>query len=125
MWLPADKHWRLNERHYGALQGRNKAEAVEKFGEAQVKEWRRGYATPPPPVDTGLAGLSRRRPALRRCAANADLPRGESLKDVLARVLPYWNECHRAAARARQARAHRRARQFAARADEASGEHQR
>src|SRR5262249_36947996 len=51
MWLPTHKNWRLNERHYGALQGSNKAEAVKKFGEAQVKEWRRSYATPPPAVD--------------------------------------------------------------------------
>ena len=91
MWLPVIKHWRLNERHYGQLQGANKREAVEKFGEAQVKIWRRSYATPPPLValdspeypgaDPRYAGLSA-----------AELPRGESLKDVLARVMPYWDE---------------------------------
>src|SRR6185437_5451330 len=52
MWIPVTNHWRLNERHYGALQGSNKADAVKKFGEAQLKAWRRGYATPPPPVST-------------------------------------------------------------------------
>jgi 2,3-bisphosphoglycerate-dependent phosphoglycerate mutase len=91
MWLPVIKHWRLNERHYGQLQGANKREAVEKFGEAQVKIWRRSYATPPPLValdspeypgaDPRYAGLNA-----------AELPRGESLKDVLARVMPYWDE---------------------------------
>src|SRR5262249_1993174 len=55
MWIPIRHHWRLNERHYGALQGKNKAEAVAKFGEAQVKEWRRSYATPPPPADVNDA----------------------------------------------------------------------
>jgi 2,3-bisphosphoglycerate-dependent phosphoglycerate mutase len=89
MWLPVEKDWRLNERHYGALQGKNKKEAVEKFGEEQVLIWRRSYATPPPPVevtsedypkhDRRYAGLS-----------DAQLPRSESLKDVLERVLPYW-----------------------------------
>jgi 2,3-bisphosphoglycerate-dependent phosphoglycerate mutase len=91
MWLPTHKHWRLNERHYGALQGKNKAEAVQKFGEAQVKQWRRGYATPPPPVDLDspdYPGADRRYADVPQ----ADLPRGESLKAVLARVLPYWND---------------------------------
>ena len=91
MWLPVIKHWRLNERHYGALQGKNKREAVAEFGEDQVKLWRRSFATPPPPValdspeypkaDPRYAGLS-----------DAELPRSESLKDVLARVMPYWNQ---------------------------------
>ena len=91
VWLPVKKHWRLNERHYGALQGANKMEAVEKFGEAQVKVWRRSYDTPPPPVELSspdFPGHDRRYhdidPAL--------LPRSESLKDVLARVMPYWEE---------------------------------
>jgi 2,3-bisphosphoglycerate-dependent phosphoglycerate mutase len=91
MWLPTHKNWRLNERHYGALQGSNKAEAVKRFGEAQVKEWRRGYATPPPPVDLGSSDY----PGADRRYANvpkSDLPRGESLKDVLARVMPYWDD---------------------------------
>ena len=91
MWLPTRKNWRLNERHYGALQGSNKADAVKKFGEAQVKEWRRGYATPPPPVDLDSADYPGADPRYAN-VPKADLPRGESLKDVLARVMPYWND---------------------------------
>jgi 2,3-bisphosphoglycerate-dependent phosphoglycerate mutase len=91
MWLPVHKHWRLNERHYGALQGSNKADAVKKFGEAQVKQWRRGYATPPPPVDTNSPDYPRADPRYAD-VADADLPRSESLKDVLERVLPYWRD---------------------------------
>jgi len=91
VWLPVAKHWRLNERHYGALQGSNKIEAVQKFGEAQVKIWRRSYATPPPPVETSSPDF----PGHDRRYADVDeklLPRSESLKDVLARVMPYWDE---------------------------------
>lgn len=90
MWLNVVKHWRLNERHYGALQGANKAEAVKKFGEEQVLIWRRSFATPPPPVDLDspdFPGADSRYADVPK----ADLPRGESLKDVLARVMPYWN----------------------------------
>jgi 2,3-bisphosphoglycerate-dependent phosphoglycerate mutase len=89
LWLPVFKSWRLNERHYGALQGANKREAVEKFGEDQVKIWRRSYATPPPPVEKSSPDF----PAHDRRykgVPEADLPRSESLKDVLARVMPYW-----------------------------------
>jgi 2,3-bisphosphoglycerate-dependent phosphoglycerate mutase len=89
VWLPVKKHWRLNERHYGALQGKNKLEAVEKFGDAQVKIWRRSYDTPPPPVDTASADF----PGHDRRYKDVDvklLPKSESLKDVLARVMPYW-----------------------------------
>jgi len=91
LWLPIEKTWRLNERHYGALQGLDKAQTVERHGEAQVKIWRRSYDIPPPPLaasddrhpchDVRYAGLD---PAL--------LPATESLKDTLARVLPVWNE---------------------------------
>jgi 2,3-bisphosphoglycerate-dependent phosphoglycerate mutase len=89
MWLPVIKDWRLNERHYGALTGLNKAESVAKFGEAQVHDWRRGYATRPPPVDVSSPDYLKSDP---RYAALTDdeRPRSESLKDVLARVLPYW-----------------------------------
>ncbi len=90
MWLPVIKHWRLNERHYGQLQGANKREAVEKFGEAQVKIWRRSYATPPPPVDLDSPEYPKADPRYAGLG-DADLPRSESLKDVLARVMPYWN----------------------------------
>ncbi|MGB8601317.1 MAG: 2,3-diphosphoglycerate-dependent phosphoglycerate mutase [Rhizomicrobium sp.] len=91
LWLPVKKHWRLNERHYGALQGQNKLEAVEKFGDEQVKIWRRSYDVPPPPVETSSPDYPR---ADRRYAevAEKDLPRSESLKDVLARVMPFWEE---------------------------------
>jgi 2,3-bisphosphoglycerate-dependent phosphoglycerate mutase len=90
MWLPVIKHWRLNERHYGQLQGDNKREAVEKFGEDQVKIWRRSYATPPPPVDLDSPEYPKADPRYADLTA-ADLPRSESLKDVLARVMPYWD----------------------------------
>jgi 2,3-bisphosphoglycerate-dependent phosphoglycerate mutase len=91
MWLPVEKHWRLNERHYGALQGKDKKEAVQKFGEEQVLIWRRSYATPPPPVDVDSPDYPR---SDRRYAhlTDAELPRSESLKDVLERVLPYWEK---------------------------------
>ncbi|HEY2069376.1 MAG TPA: 2,3-diphosphoglycerate-dependent phosphoglycerate mutase [Rhizomicrobium sp.] len=92
MWLPVIKHWRLNERHYGQLQGKNKMEAVEKFGAEQVHVWRRSYATPPPPCDLDsredYPGFDPRYAHVAR----ADLPRGESLKDVLARVMPCWHD---------------------------------
>ncbi|HWA91639.1 MAG TPA: 2,3-diphosphoglycerate-dependent phosphoglycerate mutase [Rhizomicrobium sp.] len=89
MWLPVIKHWRLNERHYGALQGKNKKEAVEEFGEAQVKIWRRSYATPPPPVALSSPEYPKGDPRYAGLR-DEDFPRSESLKDVLARVMPYW-----------------------------------
>jgi 2,3-bisphosphoglycerate-dependent phosphoglycerate mutase len=91
LWLPVTRSWRLNERHYGALQGLNKAETAEKHGEAQVKIWRRSYDIPPPP----LTADDPRHPAKdRRYAALApgDLPLTESLKDTVARFLPYWTD---------------------------------
>ena len=89
MWLPVIKHWRLNERHYGALQGMNKREATEKFGEAQVKIWRRSYATPPPPVTRDSPEYNKGDPRYAGLR-DEDFPLSESLKDVLARVMPYW-----------------------------------
>lgn len=91
MWLPVERNWRLNERHYGALQGLNKSQTVEKHGEAQVKIWRRSYNIPPP----ALALDDPRHPRFDRRYAGIDpalLPATESLQDTLARVLPYWNE---------------------------------
>jgi 2,3-bisphosphoglycerate-dependent phosphoglycerate mutase len=89
LWIPVRRHWRLNERHYGDLTGRNKAEATAQFGEAQVKVWRRSYDTPPPPIS-----------AENQHNPNADaryahvpvdvLPASECLADVVARMLPYW-----------------------------------
>jgi 2,3-bisphosphoglycerate-dependent phosphoglycerate mutase len=91
MWLPVTSSWRLNERHYGALQGLDKAQTVEKHGEAQVKIWRRSYDIPPPPLSESDA----RHPRQDARYAGLDpkqLPATESLKDTLARVLPLWNE---------------------------------
>jgi 2,3-bisphosphoglycerate-dependent phosphoglycerate mutase len=86
LWLPVEKDWRLNERHYGGLTGLNKAETAAQHGEAQVKIWRRSFDVPPPPMEPGgefdLA-------ADRRYAGIA-IPQTESLKDTIARVLPYW-----------------------------------
>jgi 2,3-bisphosphoglycerate-dependent phosphoglycerate mutase len=90
MWLPVEKSWRLNERHYGALQGLNKAETATKFGEDQVKIWRRSYDVPPPELTTDderFPGKDRRYHDL----TDAELPRTESLKDTRARFLPYWH----------------------------------
>ena len=89
MWLPVMKSWRLNERHYGALQGLNKADSVAKWGEAQVKIWRRSYDTPPPPVDTSSPDYPTGDPRYASLT-DAERPRSESLKDVLVRVMPYW-----------------------------------
>ncbi len=90
MWLPVERTWRLNERHYGSLQGLNKTQTVEKHGAEQVKIWRRSYDIPPPP----LALDDRQHPRFDRRYAGvpaAELPACESLKDTLARVLPFWN----------------------------------
>ncbi len=89
MWLPVERSWRLNERHYGALQGLDKAQTTAQHGEAQVKVWRRSYDIPPPP----LALDDERHPRfdVRYAGLAADeLPATESLKDTLARVLPFW-----------------------------------
>jgi 2,3-bisphosphoglycerate-dependent phosphoglycerate mutase len=86
LWLPVEKDWRLNERHYGGLTGLDKAETAAKHGDAQVKIWRRSFDVPPPPLEPGSAfDLS----ADRRYAGIA-IPATESLKDTIARVLPYW-----------------------------------
>jgi len=89
MWIPVERSWRLNERHYGALQGLNKAQTVEKHGEAQVKLWRRSYDVPPPP----LSWDDPQHPRFDARYADVDphsLPAAESLKDTLSRVLPFW-----------------------------------
>ena len=87
LWLPVEKDWRLNERHYGGLTGLNKAETAEKHGDDQVKIWRRSFDIPPPAMEAGSAfDLS----ADRRYAGIA-IPATESLKDTIARVLPYWD----------------------------------
>ena len=91
LWLPVTKHWRLNERHYGALQGLNKAETAAKHGEAQVKIWRRSYDIPPPPLTPDDERWSGRDPRYKDLAPS-EIPASESLKDTVARFLPYWHE---------------------------------
>ena len=86
LWLPVAKDWRLNERHYGALQGLNKAETAAKFGEAQVLTWRRSYDTPPPALEPGDPRHETRDPRY----AGVAVPRTECLKDTVARVIPFW-----------------------------------
>jgi 2,3-bisphosphoglycerate-dependent phosphoglycerate mutase len=91
LWIPVQRSWRLNERHYGALQGLNKAETAAQHGEAQVKIWRRAYDIPPPP----LTPDDERHPSRDRRYADlapSALPLTESLKDTVARFLPYWHE---------------------------------
>jgi 2,3-bisphosphoglycerate-dependent phosphoglycerate mutase len=91
MWIPVHRTWRLNERHYGALQGLNKAETAAKFGEDQVKIWRRSYDIPPPvltPDDERFPGHDPRYKNLSK----EELPLTECLKDTVARFLPYWHE---------------------------------
>lgn len=89
MWIPVRHSWRLNERHYGALQGLNKAETAAKYGEAQVKIWRRAYDTPPPPLEEGDPRIEDRDPRYADMAPG-EFPRTECLKDTVARFLPYW-----------------------------------
>jgi 2,3-bisphosphoglycerate-dependent phosphoglycerate mutase len=91
MWIPIRHSWRLNERHYGALQGLNKAETAAKFGDAQVKIWRRSYDVPPPPLQDGDPRLEIGDPRYADLGA-ATFPRTECLKDTVARFLPYWHE---------------------------------
>ncbi|MCU1344624.1 MAG: phosphoglycerate mutase, partial [Acidimicrobiia bacterium] len=91
VWLPVQRNWRLNERHYGALQGLNKAETAALHGETQLNLWRRSYDVPPPPValDSAEHPSNDRR---YRALAPDQLPATECLKDVVARVLPYWHD---------------------------------
>jgi 2,3-bisphosphoglycerate-dependent phosphoglycerate mutase len=91
MWIPVHRSWRLNERHYGALQGLNKAETAEKFGEAQVKIWRRSYDIPPPALTPGDERYPGRDPRYRGLSKE-ELPLTECLKDTVARFLPLWHE---------------------------------
>jgi len=99
MWIPVEKSWRLNERHYGALQGLDKAETAAKYGEAQVLAWRRSYDTRPPalaPDDPRGAAREARYAGL----SAGEIPLTECLKDTVARVLPYWNDSIAPAVRA-------------------------
>jgi len=91
MWIPVLHSWRLNERHYGALQGLNKAETAAKFGDAQVLAWRRSYDLPPPALKLDDQRYPGNDPRYRGLAPN-QIPLTECLKDTVARVLPYWNQ---------------------------------
>lgn len=88
-WIPVERSWRLNERHYGALQGLNKAETLEKYGEEQFMTWRRSFDTPPPPLDDESEFSQAHDP--RYEGLGDDMPRTECLKDVIERMLPYWH----------------------------------
>ena len=88
-WIPVKRHWRLNERHYGALQGKDKKATLEEFGEEQFMLWRRSYDTPPPPIEVGSDWDVSRDPRYRGLTSDL-VPRTECLKDVVHRMLPYW-----------------------------------
>jgi 2,3-bisphosphoglycerate-dependent phosphoglycerate mutase len=90
MWIPVEHSWRLNERHYGALQGLNKAETTAQYGEQQVKIWRRSYDTPPPALDISDPRWPGRDPRYADLPRE-DVPLSESLKDTVARFLPFWH----------------------------------
>ena len=88
-WIPVRRSWRLNERHYGALQGKDKAQTLAEFGEEQFMTWRRSYDVPPPPIERGSEYDQSGDP--RYADLGAEMPRSECLKDVVARMLPYWD----------------------------------
>lgn len=91
MWIPVINSWRLNERHYGALQGLNKSQTAEKYGEEQVKIWRRSYDVPPPALDPSDERFPGHDPRYAELTDD-QLPRAECLKDTVARFLPFWHE---------------------------------
>jgi 2,3-bisphosphoglycerate-dependent phosphoglycerate mutase len=91
MWITVHNSWRLNERHYGGLQGLNKAETAAKFGEEQVHVWRRSYDVPPPPLEPSDPRHPSHDPRYRDLAPK-DLPLTECLKDTVARAIPYWHD---------------------------------
>jgi 2,3-bisphosphoglycerate-dependent phosphoglycerate mutase len=91
MWIPVEHSWRLNERHYGALQGLNKAQTAAKYGDKQVLIWRRSYDVPPPPLEESDARYPGRDPRYKGLSKD-ELPLTECLKDTVARFLPYWHE---------------------------------
>ncbi|MEI6477055.1 MAG: phosphoglyceromutase [Actinomycetes bacterium] len=90
MWIPVRRSWRLNERHYGALQGKDKKETLAQYGEEQFKLWRRSYDVPPPPIDDADPYSQANDP--RYAEIGLPVPKTECLKDVVARMLPYWDE---------------------------------
>jgi len=88
-WIPVKRHWRLNERHYGGLQGKDKKQTLEQFGEEQFMLWRRSYDVPPPPIEVGSEWDVSADPRYRHLTSDI-VPRTECLKDVVQRLLPYW-----------------------------------
>lgn len=88
LWIPVRRSWRLNERHYGALQGLDKAETLEKFGNEQFMLWRRSFDTPPPPIEAGSTWAQDTDPRYE----GVEVPATECLKDVIERMLPYWQD---------------------------------
>jgi 2,3-bisphosphoglycerate-dependent phosphoglycerate mutase len=89
-WIPVRRDWRLNERHYGALQGKDKKQTLEQFGEEQFMRWRRSYDTPPPPIDADDEFSQAADP--RYAGLGGEMPATECLKDVVARLMPYWEK---------------------------------
>ena len=89
-WIPVSRSWRLNERHYGALQGKDKKETLAAYGEEQFQVWRRSFDVPPPPIEDGSEFSQAKDP--RYAGLGNDLPKTECLKDVVTRMLPYWHE---------------------------------
>ena len=88
-WIPVRRSWRLNERHYGALQGKNKKQTLDEYGEEQFMLWRRSYDVPPPPIDDDDEFSQAH--DVRYADLGSELPRAECLKDVIGRLLPYWD----------------------------------
>ncbi len=91
LWIPVEKSWRLNERHYGALQGLNKSETAARHSEEQVLLWRRSYDVPPPPLDVSDERYPGYDPKYQKLSSR-EIPRTESLKDTVSRCVPYWEE---------------------------------
>ena len=89
-WIPVRRSWRLNERHYGALQGKDKAQTLAQYGEEQFQLWRRSFDVPPPPIDDSDEFSQKNDP--RYADLGASLPKTECLKDVITRMIPYWND---------------------------------
>jgi bisphosphoglycerate-dependent phosphoglycerate mutase family 1 len=123
LWIPVKRTWRLNERHYGALQGLDKAETLEKFGQEKFMEWRRSFDVPPPVLDDD-AEYSQVHDE-RYIGIDGEIPRTESLALVIDRMLPYWGERHHGRPEGGQDRAGHRSRQLAARPHQAPRPHQR
>ncbi len=123
LWIPVKRSWRLNERHYGALQGLDKAETLEKYGPEKFQEWRRSFDVPPPLLadDAEYSQVHDERYA----HIDGEVPRTESLKLVIDRLLPYWQLRHHGRPGRGQDGSRHRARQLAARARQAPRRHQR